>query len=723
MAIKDHGRSARVVRRARRFAFAGALCACALAIPLAGIADASVLVVTSTADAGAGTLRDTLAAANPGDTISIPTPGDYLVTSAELAVSKDVSIEGSGAAVRIVGDGNNRVFNVTAGNATLSGLTVTGGGLSGALATGGGIANAAGTLVLRNVTVKGNSVGNSPSGGIPQGGGVYNNTGTLQIIDSTIDGNTASVAPGGGGIPEGGGVSNAEGSVTIIRTTISGNTASIAEAGGAPEGGGIESSGGQLTIVDSTVSGNTAIGGSVAQGGGIAAFVTTTTLTRTTVSSNAASESGAGTVADGGGILQFRGSLSLVNSTIAANTAAGEFSEGGGVEVEETSLETTNTTIASNVASGPKGVGGNLLATRESTVKPQNTIVAGGTAATGPNCAVTPKSAIQSQGHNLDSLNDCGFTAAGDIVSTEPLLGPLADNGGITQTMALALSSRAIDAAASAACPPTDQRGVLRPAGAGCDIGAFELATPSATSGPASAVATTSATLNGVGANPDLAGASASFQYGATAAYGLLAPAQAIAPTTAQAAIAASVGALTPGALYHFRLVVKNAASTVYGADQTFTTPVPARGASPTTAAPILSGLAVRASSVLPESGRGASIARKTRRRQGATISYSDSARATTTFTVLRARPGFRVGKRCQGNRPRRHTGKLRRCTRYVNVGGFTHADVVGANSFHFTGRVNGAPLPVGSYRLQARARNSTGQTSRTVTVGFRIIR
>lgn len=715
MAIKDHGRRARVVRRTSRFALAGALCACALTIPLASVADASVLVVTSTADAGAGTLRDALAAANPGDTISIATPGDYLVTSAELTVSKDVSIEGSGPAVRIVGDGNNRVFNVTAANVTLSGMTVTGGGVSEALAEGGGIANATGTLVLRNVTVKGNSARNSPSGGIPQGGGVYNNSGTLQIIDSTISGNTVSIAPGGGGIPEGGGISNAAGSVSIIRSTISGNTASIAEPGGVPEGGGIESSGGQLAIVDSTVGGNTAIGGSIAQGGGIAAFFTTTTLTRTTVSGNAASESGASTISDGGGILQFKGSLTLVNSTIAANTAAGEASEGGGVEVEETTLETTNTTIASNVASGPKGLGGNLLVTRESTVKPQNTIVAGGTAAAGPNCAVMPKSAIQSQGHNLDSLNDCGFTAAGDIVNTDPLLGPLADNGGITQTMALAPSSPANDVAASAACPPTDQRGALRPAGAGCDIGAFELATPSATSGPASAVATTSATLNGLGANPDLAGASAFFQYGTTAAYGLLAPAQAIGPTTAQATITTSVGALTPGAVYHFRLVVQNAVSTVYGADQMFTTSV--------SAAPVLSGLVVRPSSVLPESGRGASIARKTSRPRGAKINYSDSAQATTTFTVLRARPGFRIGKRCLGHRSRRHAGKQRRCTRYVNVGGFTHADVLGANSFHFTGRVKGMPLPVGSYRLQARARNGAGQTSRTVTAGFRIIR
>jgi hypothetical protein len=196
----------------------------ALAVPLSGVADASI-VVTSTADSGAGTLREALATASPGETISIPTPGDYLATSAELAVTKDVTIQGVGPAVRIVGDGNNRVFNVTAANVTLSGLTVTGGGLIGAGVTGGGIANATGTLVLSGVTVRGNSVSN-PTGGIPQGGGVSNATGTLQVVDSMISGNSASIGAGGGGLPDGGGVANAGGSLSIIRSTVSDNTAS-----------------------------------------------------------------------------------------------------------------------------------------------------------------------------------------------------------------------------------------------------------------------------------------------------------------------------------------------------------------------------------------------------------------------------------------------------------------------------------------------------------------
>jgi hypothetical protein len=700
-------------RRVRASVFLAAVCAGALAAPLAGVANASI-VVTSTADSGAGTLREALVTASPGETISIPTPGDYLATSAELAVTKDVTIQGAGPAVRIVGDGNNRVFNVTAANATLAGLTVTGGGLAGALAAGGGIANATGTLVLSGVAVTGNSVSN-PSGGIPQGGGVFNATGRLQIVDSTISGNGASIGAGGGGIPEGGGVHSSGGSVSISGSTVSDNTASIAGSGGIPEGGGIQSSGGQLTIVDSTVRGNTAAGGAVALGGGIAALSTTTTLTRTTVSGNAASEP-ASVVSEGGGILQLKGSLSVLNSTIAGNTSAGlETSEGGGLDAEETTVAIANATIAGNVASG-KGLGGNVLSTREATVTLQNTIVAGGTAVTGANCGVAAKSVIQSLGHNLDSLNDCGFTAAGDVVNANPLLGSLAGNGGLTQTMAIAAASPAIGAAASAACPPTDQRGVLRPPGAGCDIGAYELATPSATSGQPSAIGLTSATLQGLGSNPDLAVATAVFQYGTTAAYGLVLPTQLVGPTTLQAAITAPLGGLTAATVYHFRLVVQNGVSTAFGADRTFTTAAPFVAPLP---APVLSGLAVKPSNVLPELGKGASTAR----RRGARISYSDSVRATTTLTVSRISTGFLVGKRCQAKRPRRHTGRLRRCTLSVTVGSFTHADAPGADSLRFTGRVNGAPLRVGRYRLQARAKTSAGQTSRTVVTAFRVIR
>ena len=210
------------------------LCALALALVLAGPArGAATIVVTSTADSGAGTLRDALAGAGHGDTISIPGTGDYQVSSAQLAVTKSVSIVGSGPDVRLVADGNNRVFNVTAASVTISDLTVTGGGSAGVETAGGGVANGTGTLTLQNVTITGNAV-TSPSGGIPRGGGVSNDSGTLQIVDSAITSNSASTTAGGG-VPQGGGVSNDSGKVTITRTTLSDNTSKGA-AGAVPQG-------------------------------------------------------------------------------------------------------------------------------------------------------------------------------------------------------------------------------------------------------------------------------------------------------------------------------------------------------------------------------------------------------------------------------------------------------------------------------------------------------
>jgi hypothetical protein len=79
-------------------------------------------------------------------------------------------------------------------------------------------------------------------------------------------------------------------------------------------------------------------------------------------------------------------------------------------------------------------------------------------------------------GHNICSDGSASFTAPSSVNNTDPLLGPLGDNGGPTPTMALLPMSPVIDAGDDSVCPPTDQRGVPRPQGLACDIGAFELA-------------------------------------------------------------------------------------------------------------------------------------------------------------------------------------------------------------------------------------------------------
>src|SRR5207247_2178651 len=97
------------------------------------------------------------------------------------------------------------------------------------------------------------------------------------------------------------------------------------------------------------------------------------------------------------------------------------------------------------------------------------------------NCA---GSGFVSLGHNISSDGSCELTAAGDLTDTDPKLGPLENNGGLTATQALLPASPAIDAGDDSGCPDTDQRGAPRPVDgngdgiAACDIGAFELQPP-----------------------------------------------------------------------------------------------------------------------------------------------------------------------------------------------------------------------------------------------------
>src|SRR5262249_745180 len=101
--------------------------------------------------------------------------------------------------------------------------------------------------------------------------------------------------------------------------------------------------------------------------------------------------------------------------------------------------------------------------------------------ATGPNCVIAASVSFTSNGHNLESGNTCKFTAPTDFINTNPLLGPLAKNGGPTRTHALLSASPAIDTGDPGTCPPTDQRSIVRPqdgdgnGGAGCDIGAYRV--------------------------------------------------------------------------------------------------------------------------------------------------------------------------------------------------------------------------------------------------------
>jgi beta-glucanase (GH16 family) len=217
-----------------------------------------------------------------------------------------------------------------------------------------------------------------------------------------------------------------------------------------------------LTLTDSTVADNTSVN---QPGGGIYGFFgSDITITRSTVSGN---ESG-----DVAGGLRSLGDATIVNSTFSGNVST--VWHGGGIFHTDGSLTVTNSTFAENVA--PAGTASGILvasfgAPADATLT--NNVLQGHDDAVA--CAIEGGGAatITSGGGNVISDGSCNPEAA-DQSSTDALLGPLGDNGGPTLTHVLLEGSPAIDAAGADACPATDQRGIPRPQGSGCDAGAFE---------------------------------------------------------------------------------------------------------------------------------------------------------------------------------------------------------------------------------------------------------
>jgi hypothetical protein len=188
-------------------------------------ARAATITVTNTNDSGAGSLRQALADANPGDTIdfAVTTPATITLTSGELLVTKSVTINGP-AAGHLAVDGNaaSRVFHFGAVDVTISNLTITNGVASGPdyySNFGGGIfydATDSGTpLTITNCTISGNSAG--------AGGGIADLDGALTITNSTISGNSAGSS--GGGIYIDSVLCSYCPSATITNCTISDNSA------------------------------------------------------------------------------------------------------------------------------------------------------------------------------------------------------------------------------------------------------------------------------------------------------------------------------------------------------------------------------------------------------------------------------------------------------------------------------------------------------------------
>ncbi|GHO90165.1 hypothetical protein KSF_002130 [Reticulibacter mediterranei] len=258
--------------------------------------------------------------------------------------------------------------------------------------------------------------------------GIVANDGTLKLMNVTISGNSSSGS--------GGGIFNNKGArLTLIDSTVSNNSAQY--------GGGIYNAGGTLTINRSAIFGNNATGVKGSTAGGILAFGNLSII-NSTISDNMASDTA-------GGIYITGGKATIAFCTIYQNKAQ---RSGGGLSIDDQGGVAHAEMEDSIVAANNAPIGADILGT------------------------------LTSRGYNLIQNVSHASLLPGNVVPTDlkgmsPDIGPLKDNGGLTETYALLPGSPAIDKIPSKVCltiVSTDQRAMKRPQGTACDIGAFEAA-------------------------------------------------------------------------------------------------------------------------------------------------------------------------------------------------------------------------------------------------------
>lgn len=285
------------------------------------------------------------------------------------------------------------------------------------------------TVTLKRLTLV---KGAATSGG---GGAILNNGGTIIVNDSTFTSNTT---PAGGGA-----IYNASGTAIITNSSFSSNTANV--------GGAIYNIA-TLNVTGSTFTGN----GSTFAGGAI------NSTSNTAIKSSTFESNSAGT--KGGAISSSSASTVISNSTFYSNSAT---TKGGGIYTWVSGIAITSSTFSGNWA--PPNNGGGIY--NDGPMELSNTILAN--SLSGGDCK-NGSGNLSINTNNLTEDGSCGVSLSGD-----PKLGALTNNGGPTRTMALMGNSPAVDAGNDAACAASpvsnlDQRGVTRPIGSHCDIGAFE---------------------------------------------------------------------------------------------------------------------------------------------------------------------------------------------------------------------------------------------------------
>ncbi len=294
---------------------------------------------------------------------------------------------------------------------------------------------------LENLTLRN---GDARAGNGGAGGGLLIESDSLVTVNNSVI--SANFANAGGGIHAGRGAV-----LTLTSVRVQNNVATDL-------GGGIATTTG-MTMRTSTLSGNQVgqpgVFGAGLGGGFFAGGDQPIMIEQSTIAGNTATKGGGGI-----GMVAINVKLSLTNSTLSGNSAP----VGAGIKVEEPVIF-QHVTIAHNNGSGLHVNDANA------TVTLLNSIIA----TNSQNCLAVGPAVLLVGDRNLSSDGSCAFlTPTANLSNTNPQLGPLQDNHGATATHALLSGSPAIDGANNAVCTPTDQRGIVRPQGAGCDIGAYE---------------------------------------------------------------------------------------------------------------------------------------------------------------------------------------------------------------------------------------------------------
>jgi CSLREA domain-containing protein len=383
------------------------------------------------ADGDVASLKSAITTANSNgqdDTINLAAKGTYTLIATNANGTQD-------ALPAIVNDGGHF-------------LTINGNGATITRSSGLGVGafrifeiNGA-TVSIFGVTISNALLNNCSTLADCQGAGLSVTAGAVTLSNCNFLGNKVSGNPTSAVSGQGGAIYARSGTLTVTNCYLNNNSATL---GTLPGGGALKSDSATVTVSNSTFSQNTTDG----SGGAIFSFLTVTVI-NSTITNNVATT--------GGGLSSGGGSLTLVNDTISGNSL--------------------------NVSGNSKGAG---IAYTGKSISLRNTIVAGNIGSQDPDLFSTDgSSAVTSNGHNLIGATDgsSGWVPS-DLTGTSaqplnPLLGPLQDNGGPTQTMALPADSPALDAGDDSVLGAplnltSDERGFPRKSRNHVDIGAFEL--------------------------------------------------------------------------------------------------------------------------------------------------------------------------------------------------------------------------------------------------------